>query len=295
MKANDSTVLATPFPGDLADKYATLSFSPAEVKVPAGGRTRVTVSATPNPEFEANRLAVWSGWVNITASDGESYVLAYQGATGSMKSLQVISKGYLIAVPPNVPENLVLPPLVANFSFTLPPMGTANVTNTTITNSSLPGFQLELATGTSSLNVLIVSANTSEASQPAVTYDFVGVKALGQHRNFPRDWQTRDSFTLRWDGELADGKFAPEGSYKFVFAVLKIFGDPSKKADWEILDTRPFNIKYGQIKEPLTIVTPSTTDDLEKRAAWYYNADKSGKPTKKSIWARWLNLDTWFW
>ena len=292
---NSSSPLAAAFPNDLVDQFASLKFSRDEVTIVAGGRADVTVTATPDPSLDAARLPVWSGWVNITASDGSSYVLAYQGATGSMRSLKVFAQNYLIAVPPNPPvtgETLVFPPAMANRTFTLPAMGTANATNTTSTNLTLPGFQLNLAVGSLTLNAFISPAGANDTDLK--TFDFQGITALGQHRSFPMEWVTRDSWTLKWDGELNDGSFAPEGSYKFVFAALKIFGDPKNKSDWEIVESREFNIKYGPIKEPLVIVSPPSVSDLGKRATWYYNSDK-GKKAKRSIWARWFNLDAWFW
>ncbi|CEJ91529.1 hypothetical protein VHEMI07231 [[Torrubiella] hemipterigena] len=48
------------------------------------------------------------------------------------------------------------------------------------------------------------------------------------------------------NGTLADDSKAEEGSYRFVTRMLRLYGDSTKKEDWEVKQSVSFSIEYKQ-------------------------------------------------
>lgn len=229
-KENGEAVAPMGFPNELVETHAELSFDPAEVTVPAGGEAEVTVTATPPDGLDDARLPVWSGWISLNTTDGSALRLAYQGLSGSLKAQTVMADSYLIVVPAAAMSmDFILEHAAENITFVLPPQGLANQT---ILGLPLPGAGLDLSMGTSRVEVEILTADG---------------ESLGAHRESPLVWLSRVLNFVAWDGELANGDFAPEGQYRFRTRALKIFGDEASEDDWEVKESIPFGIEYLQV------------------------------------------------
>jgi len=80
------------FPLPTADRWATLSFSPATIHVAAGASAVVTITPTPPIGLDAGLLPVYSGYVTINGTNGDSLIIPYAGVASNMRSLPVLSR-----------------------------------------------------------------------------------------------------------------------------------------------------------------------------------------------------------
>ncbi|KAJ6439369.1 subtilisin-like serine protease PR1C [Purpureocillium lavendulum] len=233
------TVYPKKFPPDLVDTAAKLTFSTSQITLSAGNRKIISVSAQPPEGVESKRLPVWSGYIAINGTDGTSLSLPYQGVSGSLKGTASLPAGQgWIAwsndtkpLPNHVPDN---------YTFTLPAPGTAT------TKNRLPMLYFNLALGTRLMRVDVVPMTTCRPKN-LTTDDPLGdkYKVIGEYPGFPVRWWPRGSAKMVWDGQLDSGDYAPAGKYKFLLRALRVFGDESKLADWDVVETQGFKIKYS--------------------------------------------------
>ncbi|KAI1496895.1 peptidase S8/S53 domain-containing protein [Biscogniauxia marginata] len=206
------------FPGlELTDEYATIELSESKVTVPAGGDIAISVTVTP-PAIDGSRLPVYSGYITLNGTNGDSLSLPYNGAVGSLHDTQVLDTGYL-----SISSDPDLNPVTGNASFVLPK------TNDT-TDATYPVAVVFLAFGSPKVNIKLVREDTSES--------------LGNIFGFPFDYASRDPAAAAFDGLLEDGSYAPAGTYKFSFEALHIFGDASDPAEYDVVESAPFSIRY---------------------------------------------------
>lgn len=220
------------FPNEPAGEVASLAFSSDKVTVAPG--KSVTVKVVPTaPALDADRLGLWSGWVAVNGSDGTSLSLPYQGLVGSLKEHVVLG-----------PEDAWISlsgddtytPVAENTTFTLPAPGTTNAT------AVLPTIDVYLALGSPSVRLDIVPLTTCP---PDWVKEFRGIKTIGQPDGGPFVYWPRGINPIDWDGQLANGKYAPAGKYKVVARALRIFGNAKKDSDWkDVAETPAFRIKY---------------------------------------------------
>ncbi|EON99722.1 putative minor extracellular protease vpr protein [Phaeoacremonium minimum UCRPA7] len=245
---DDTTIFPATFPNELTDDFATLVFGPSStVTIPAGQRRIISVTATPPVGLDALRLPVWSGYIAINGTDGSSLSLPYQGVTGSLHSRTVLDPNntYLSSDADDygTPEDVdfdALPPVPANTTFILPPPGHAN--DTKYENSTvLPLLVVNLAFGSPLLLADVVPISTCK---PVETKTNLGITTLGQAYSFPHQYEPRAAQKSIWDGRLADGTYAPSGVYKFVVRALHVYGNPSDPAEYDVVQTVPFRIRY---------------------------------------------------
>ncbi|KAI0142935.1 subtilisin-like protein [Xylariaceae sp. FL1272] len=206
------------FPGlGLSDEFATITLSDSKITVPAGGEETISVTVTP-PALDGSLLPVYSGYITLNGTNGESLSLPYQGIVGSLHDTQVLDTGYLSSS-----ADANLNPIAANTSFVLSKDPSANVT--------IPVAVALMAFGSPKLSVKLLSAS--------------GNNTLGDILDSPYDYASRDYFPLGFDGRLADGSYAPAGSYKFSIEALHIFGDASDPSEYDVAVTSPFSISYA--------------------------------------------------
>ncbi|KAK1709907.1 subtilase [Colletotrichum lupini] len=222
------------FPNELSAEYATLAFSEEKVTVPAGGEVTVLVTPTP-PTLDAGRLPVWSGFIALNGSDGTSLSLPYQGIAGSLHSHVTLDQALMTTSTSAKAE--VYEPVPSNYTFTLPPPGTANETE-----AVLPALAVNMAFGSSFVRADLVPLTTCP---PNITHEVWGIKTLGQPRSFPYLYVSRGVFAVNFDGQLEDGTYAPAGKYKFAIKSLRVFGDATKLEEYDTTETEPFRIVYG--------------------------------------------------
>lgn len=222
------------FPNDAVDAYASLKFSQDSITVAPGKQAIVDVMPTPPTGVDPKRLALWSGYITINGTDGSSLSMPYQGLTGSLHGSTVLAADQSWIFSSNDSTNYVRVP--DNTTFLVPTAGSAGA------NDILPAVYVNLALGSSQIRVDIVPMTTCPPKD--LTTEVMGVKTIGQPFGFPSFWNSRGISWWSWDGKLDSGKYAPAGKFKFVTRSLRIYGDATKKADWDVANTQPFYLKY---------------------------------------------------
>ncbi|KAI1495697.1 peptidase S8/S53 domain-containing protein [Biscogniauxia marginata] len=221
---------ASSFPNPIVDEWAELSFASRQVIVPAGSSTDVTVTVTPPSDLNATLLPVYSGYISLNGSNGESLMLPYQGVVGSMVSTPVLQPSLVALVEYNLP-------VPANKSYTIPRPST----NGTADQSALPNVLVQPAVGTRLLRIDVVAlGNTS-----LPTTDIFGITTVGSLAGYPLPYASRNQVRAYFSGLLADGTVLPEGPYKLAVSALRVFGNVENTDDWDIYETVSFNIQYS--------------------------------------------------
>ncbi|KAK2595086.1 hypothetical protein QQS21_007217 [Conoideocrella luteorostrata] len=223
------------FPNEAVDSYTALAFSQDSVTLAPGHRAVVRVVPKQPGGLDAKRLALWSGYVTINGTDGSNLSMPYQGLTGSLRKATVLASDQSWIFPSNDTKNYVRSP--DNSTFLVPAAGKATDADV------LPAVYVGLALGSSQIRVDIVPMTTCPPRN--LTSEFMGVKTIGQPFGFPSFWNSRGISWWSWDGRLDSGHYAPAGKYQFVTRALRIYGDASKKGDWDVATTQSFYIKYN--------------------------------------------------
>ena len=99
-------------------------------------------------------------------------------------------------------------------------------------NTSNPVFNLRLSMGTRLLEVDVKSSNGT---------------VIGSLPGYPAEFQSRAATgpsQISWVGELADGKYAPAGTYSLRVRALNIFGNSQKDSDYDVVETPKFRVQY---------------------------------------------------
>lgn len=227
------SVYPSKFPNEGVDSYASLKFSQDKLTLPAGHRAVVQVSPTPPSGLDVKRLGLWSGYVTINGTDGSSLSLPYQGLSGSLHDSTILAKDDSWMTYSN---DTNFTPVAPNTTFVVPAPGKATA------NTVLPALAIDLALGSRLVRADIVPLTTCPPKN--LTTEHWGIKTIGQPFGFPYIYNSRGVGTYYWDGKLDSGEYAPPGKYKIVSAALHIFGDDSKKSDYDFSETPSFRLKY---------------------------------------------------
>ncbi|KAG6072405.1 hypothetical protein E4U16_005364 [Claviceps sp. LM84 group G4] len=225
------------FPNEVVHAAATLKFSETSITLRGGETKTIQVSAIPPEGVDAQRLALWSGYIAINGTDGASLSLPYQGLTGSLHEHVVLASNdtWISQFP-----SLGIPsPVAPNTTFTLPRPGQAGPYD------PLPQLSVNLALGSPMIHADIVSLSPDPKNETLrLTHEVWGVKTIGQPHSFPAQWNPRGHNGFPWDGLLDSGSYAPAGTYKFVVRALRINGEAKKKEEWDMSTSPAFSIKY---------------------------------------------------
>jgi hypothetical protein len=234
--------------GDAASG-ATIRFEPERLTVGPKSSAVVTLHFRRPAGLNESRIPVYSGFVTINGSAGDSLSLPYAGIATSMKDIAIVDSadGYPYLTNSS---DATQSPITANGTvFILPGNSTAfNATafNSTVFNSTafnftgLPSLVYELAMGSRAVRIDVQPAN------PRGVPRILGQQVLGSVPGYPIQnhvRQTKDG--IAWNGQLADGSWAPAGKYRFMLRALKIFGNVTYDHDYEKYTTRVFEIKYA--------------------------------------------------
>ncbi|KAM4054940.1 subtilase family protein [Hirsutella rhossiliensis] len=227
-KAFAHTLAMFPEEFETVEGSATLRLSRDTVRIAVGQSAIVDVVADPPQGLNARRLPLWSGWITVNASDGSSFSIPYQGVAGSLGDRVVLNKKDVrIATQYNPLSTSVWATPGEVFRFGADPE--------TRQQDVRPVVVVRLRLGVPQLNVSLVRLNTSTSASDN----------LGPLRGFPARWLPHDEGQpYTWDGTLEDGNLAPEGSYRFEVAVLRIFGDGANDADWVRVLSEEFRIEH---------------------------------------------------
>lgn len=226
----DDSVWPSTFPNDLDTSAAKIRFVPSKLTVPAGATLPVVLHFT-RPDLDEARIPIYSGYVGIKGSNGETLSLPYQGAASRLKDATVTDypDGFPYLTSADITteeEDWPLEPVTESTTFNL-------------SSPILPTIAWALAMGSPLVRVDVVPEDVHGLPR------IVGKQVLGSIAGFPREYVYRDSlFADPWDGSLANGTYAPAGIYKFLYRALKISGDPTYNHDYEAYETPYFTIEY---------------------------------------------------
>ncbi|KAG5920407.1 hypothetical protein E4U61_007930 [Claviceps capensis] len=209
------------FPNAPIKVPATLSFSQNIITLPAGHSTVVSVTAEPPAGIvDPKRLALWSGYVYISGTDGSVLSMPYQGLTGSLRKATVVAPDQAWA------------------------FHSTDITNpgTSTGDDDLPTVHANLALGCKELHVDIVPVQNGTSA----TGNTATAKPIGQIFGMPAWLQGRGMAYYPWNGKLDSGLYAPAGHYRFVVRALRILGDVSNPEDWDVATTQSMILEYEQ-------------------------------------------------
>ncbi|RYO97101.1 hypothetical protein DL766_002396 [Monosporascus sp. MC13-8B] len=235
---NEGELYPAFYPNPIADAYATLEFSESKVTIPAGGSKEITVIPTPPSGLDEKLLPVYSGYITVNGSSGESLSIPYLGVVGSMYAApSVLDPDWVFVSNYN---DFTLPKVAENTVFTIPyptdPTGQPQVID-----ANYPASVIQLNVGTTLLRCDLVPHN---GYGNATAGDVSKVAPIGSITTFPIEYSSRSYYITIFTGMLADGTVAPEGRYSFRVQALKIFGDVAKEDDYETVETVAFEIVY---------------------------------------------------
>jgi len=229
---NKGSISPPHFPNELVTNGASLSFSSNKITIPGGGEVVVVVAPTVSTDLDASRLPVYSGFITLNSTNGESLSLPYLGLSGSLHSATVLDRdGTFLAQSDDKFTGLL--PIPANQTFILPKNTTLDET------TNYPIMISSLALGTPILRVDVVPLDSNVNAT-----EVLGVKTIGNILEYPALWTSRGGSLTYWNGLLEDRSFVPAGKYKLLVRALKIFGDAGKAAEYESVETAPFSITY---------------------------------------------------
>jgi hypothetical protein len=232
----DDSITPAAFPNELTADFATLSFAPNKVTIPAGHRKIITVKATAPKGLDAKRLPVYSGYIAINGSDGSALSLPYLGVAGSMHSHVVLDASNTLLARASDDENT---PVKADALFVLPPPGFGKNDTSYANRTEQPKLVVTLALGSPLVRIDAIPLSNCTGAKKVL-----GTKTLGQPEGSPIQWNARGTFEFVWDGEMDDGRYAPAGQYKLAVKALRIFGNAEKAGEYDAAETVPFAIEY---------------------------------------------------
>ncbi|PHH68024.1 hypothetical protein CDD82_899 [Ophiocordyceps australis] len=234
-----NSIYASSFPNHVAPAAARLSFEPDVLLVPAGQSRTVSLLLHPPTGLDASRLPLWSGYITVNASDGSVLSLPYQGLAGSLRNATVLARNQTwITTSRDVKAEARSPP---DALFVLPAPNTAS------DSPSLPTLVVQLALGSRLLRAHVIAHRPAHTHRPNSLFAAASAhgQSIGQLDEFPSRWNPRGKRVFPWNGKLHNGKWAPPGRYRIVVRALRIFGDENVDADWDVSQTLPFAISYG--------------------------------------------------
>lgn len=232
------------FPNELHSDAASLTFSVENpLTIPAGGRKIISVNCTPPATLDSRRLPVYSGYIVINGSDSSSLSLPYMGVVGSMKSATVMSTNGTYMTSSLSGSNTTS--IAAGRMFLLPPPGRSNDTQFHANVTDYPRLQLNMAMGSPLIRIDVIPVSVPSGAN--IT-ESLGMRTMGDIYMTPLEYQSRNTpdapATTDWDGRLATGDYAPEGTYRMAVRALKIFGDRNNANDYELVEMVEFGIRY---------------------------------------------------
>lgn len=246
---NPGNMTATPFSNDsafvaniLPDTHATLDFSiNTTLAMDGGGSVVVTVTATPPAGLDASRLALYSGFISIRASDGYNLSIPYGGIASSLRNVPVLDtrpgQERTVLVTNMTDGSTVRPGLDGNnisSTFVIPQVVGNITTSTELWNVSLPGCEINPTFGSSRAEVSLLQDGVSQGSILPVGTPLADTTFL---RDAPQ--------ALLFYGRMADGRFVEGGLYRFRVRLLRVTGDVARDEDWDEVVTEPFELSYA--------------------------------------------------
>lgn len=226
-------------PFEVIDAYAAITFADDQALVSAGGEAKITVRCAPPEAVDRARWPIYSGYITLNSTNGNSLSIPYVGNAGSMREGVILDNEAVTYWPRFNAEEVV----------TLP-------RPTTPGNSSYDDLSVNLNPylPTKVLRVDIVAPASPNGSidQPSnstnalSTEEWLGRKTYGQTWASPYSILSRSGISAMFGGFLANGELLPAGRYAILTSALRLFADPASEdeADWQVVESVPFLLRY---------------------------------------------------
>ncbi|KAK2613166.1 hypothetical protein N8I77_000093 [Diaporthe amygdali] len=225
------------FPNPTTDVAATLAFSDSTIEIPAGTTANITVSPTLPAGLEADLLPVYSGYIAINGTNGDSLTVPYLGVAGSLYNATNLDQTYTYLTTYSDPY---LSSVAANTTFTVPypTLAAAESPDASIAYPAAT-YQLDLGARIVRVDVVPLSSNYT-----GNTTEVLGTTIAGSVYGYPVTYLPRYYYVAPFTGLLADGTVVPPGQYELVVKTLRIFGDPDVAEDYLTIETVSFSLAY---------------------------------------------------
>ncbi|TQN70901.1 Intracellular serine protease [Colletotrichum shisoi] len=229
----------------LSTTYATLTFKPATFTLEPNASAEVTVSVVPPQGLDAATLPVYSGWVVLNGTDADDDIalsVPYIGVASSMKNATVQARNPTVLA--NTTFQVAAP--AAHPDWAQPLLETSDLA---LPLGALPNQFLWLVMGSAEvrLEAVPIAAPGSEPNPDAKDNGLgLGVTGLGNVAGYPVLYRRPIGWLSSWNGNLADGSWAPAGRYRLSIFALKIMADRTVPESWERYDSPEFIIRYVQ-------------------------------------------------
>lgn len=236
---------------DLYPYYATLKFQAQSVTVEPNSSAEVHLAVSPPTQLADNLLPFYSGWVVLNGTDAAggrapSLSLPYFGTTASMVDMKVLASDRIYLSRSDDPR---FPRIADGTTFQLhapanhsePAQPALNSSAPTLPAGVMPATWTWIVLGS---KVVRIEAMPIAAAGTTAKDNGLGLLTLGNIAGYPRLYNGPRGWQGNWDGQLADGTWAPAGRYSLVTLALKINGDRDKLADYDRFDSVEFNIRY---------------------------------------------------
>ncbi|POS80304.1 serine endopeptidase [Diaporthe helianthi] len=231
-------------PFEVIDVSADITFAADQALVSAGGETNITVRCVPPEGVDKARWPIYSGYITLNSTNGDSLSIPYVGNAGSMREAVIID-GEAVTFWPRFGAadevvTLPRPTIPGNASFDALSM---NV------NPYLPSkvFRFDIVAPASSNGTNDQPGNSS--NQSLGTGEWLGRKTYGQTWGSPFSLLAGSAgLSTLFAGFLATGELLPAGRYAILTSALRLFADPASEdeADWQVVETPPFLLRYQE-------------------------------------------------
>ncbi|XMA20420.1 hypothetical protein WAI453_013211 [Rhynchosporium graminicola] len=216
---------------EIDEKYSSVVISPSTLTLAPGAKKRISISVTPNASLNSTRVPVYSGFIKVTAADGEVASLPYAGVAAKMIDIPTLNPDY------NTYDNSLADSVIPYSGPGKTPSGFIDFYN--VSNYSYAQYTWANIMASRSIRLDIVSLN---GTNPVIA---AGLATVGSAVGFPFPWQGRQPsgyvFTTDFAGYMGDNASPlPSGVYKMVLRILKIFADPAKGSSYESSESPPF-------------------------------------------------------
>lgn len=236
---DDGSTQPQVFPPETIPGTSSLQFSSGSISVAPGKSEVVVVTLTPPEDLATARIPVYSGFITINGTNGDSLNLPYAGVASSLKDATVLDPetGYPYIASTRYPNTPVDPNTVFTISL-------ANTTSTNATGLLIPLVSIGLSMPSSLIRADLIPGNSTYGTYTNTT-TILGVKTLGPIAGSPFTYQPRaNAWNTAFYGLLEDGRRVPEGTYSILVRALRIFGDAGVAGDYDAVETVPFAIRY---------------------------------------------------
>ena len=217
-----------------------------EIVVPPFSEVELNVVVTP-PAAAADK-AQYGGVLSLSSTTGSDLVVPYSGFKGDYQSIQVLGNEIIGSQTYDFPalyderEDEFYPEGAA---VTTPPEFTfaryaADPAKPTVLSTDQPSLLVQVSHQARSLNVDLLDANGT-LIETISRQEYLGRNCSN---NVALESSTCDVYNqYSWDGKLANGSNAADGTYKLRVRVLKALGDASNPADTETYTSQAFTVK----------------------------------------------------